>query len=75
MSKTIGDFNYNGIPMFNVGFSDFYTFIESINSGKRLLSKNIQRDDLREYFKGSRNNNFGVCYEGVMIDMRNNKKK
>ena len=74
MSKINGDFTYNGIPMFNVGFGDFYTFVESVNNGKRLLSKNIEREDLRAYFKQSRNNNFGICYEGVIIDMRNTRK-
>ena len=73
MKEDIGDFSYNGIPMFNVGFRDFSVFLESIESNKRVLSKNIARSDLREYFIQSRHNNFGVCYEGVTLDIRKNK--
>ena len=68
-----GDFTYNGIPIFNVGFSDFFVFYESIEYGKRIMTKNIRRNDLQEYFKKSRTNDFGVCYEGVIIDLRNIK--
>lgn len=75
MKEPVGDFSYNGIPMFNVGFSDFYTFVDGLNNGKRILSKNISREDLRDYYKKSRNNAFGICYEGVMIDMRSAQKK
>lgn len=75
MKESGGDFTYNGIPIFNVGFSDFYTFVEGLNDGKRILSKNISREDLREFYKKSRNHAFGVCYEGVMIDMRVAQKK
>lgn len=70
-----GDFTYNGIPIFNVGFSDFFVFYESIEHGKRIMTKNITRNDLQEYFKKSRTNDFGVCYEGVIIDLRNIKDK
>lgn len=70
-----GDFTYNGIPIFNVGFSDFFVFYESIEYGKRIMTKNITRNDLQEYFKKSRTNDFGVCYEGVIIDLRNIKDK
>lgn len=70
-----GDFTYNGIPIFNVGFSDFFVFYESIEYGKRIMTKNIRRNDLQEYFKKSRTNDFGVCYEGVIIDLRNIKDK
>lgn len=65
-----GDFTYNGIPIFQVGFSDFYVFYESIEHGKRVLSKNINRQDLQDHFKKSRSNDFGICYEGVILDLR-----
>ncbi len=63
-----GDFKYNGMPIFEVGFSDFYTVAEYIDRGGRLMSKNIERDDLRDYYtkKGMK---FGVRYEGMMIDL------
>ena len=72
MGDKVGDFKYNGIPIFNVGFGDFFTFTESIQSGNRVLSKHIQRPDLKEHFIKSRHNNFGVCYEGVTLDVRKN---
>ena len=72
MKSTIGDFNYNGIPMFNVGLSDFHLFIESLNDNKKILSKHIMREDLQLFYKSSRNT-FGICYEGVMIDYNLNR--
>lgn len=67
-----GDFKYNGMPIFEVGFNDFYVITEHINSNARLLSRNIERDDLREFFikKGTK---FGIRYEGVLIDVSNRK--
>jgi hypothetical protein len=64
----IGDFKYNGIPIFEVGFNDFYQISDYVTRGGRLLSKNIEREDLREYYikKGMK---FGIRYEGVLVDM------
>ena len=64
----VGDFKYNGIPIFEVGFNDFYHISEFAIRGGRLLSKNIERDDLREFYvkKGMK---FGVRYEGILVDM------
>jgi len=69
------DFNYNGLPIFNVGFSDFDMFITYIENGNRILTKNIQSPKLQEYYKKSRKNNFGICYEGVIIDLTKLKKQ
>lgn len=66
-----GDFNYNGIPVFTVTFSDFMTFTESMSPNARLLSKNIINENLRDYYKKSRDWAFGICYEGVILDLRN----
>ena len=74
MSKLEGDFKYNGIPIFEVGFLDFYTFVNCFENNNRILSRNIQGDNLREFYKKSRNNSFGICYEGVIIDLRKFKK-
>jgi len=74
MSEQIGDFNYNGIPFFKVGFSDFSYIYECINSDNRMLSKNIQSIQLQEQYKKSKTKAFGVVYEGVMIDFRDLKK-
>ena len=72
MKLTIGDFTYNGIPIFNVGLSDFHLFTESLNVNKKILSKNILREDLQTYYKSSRNV-FGICYEGVIVDYNLNR--
>ena len=72
MKSEIGDFNYNGVPIFNVGLSDFHLFIESLNDNKKILSKNILREDLQTYYKSSRNV-FGICYEGVIVDYNLNR--
>lgn len=69
-----GNFRYNGIPIFEVGFLDFYTFTNSMETNARIMSKNIQNESLREFYKKIRNNAFGICYEGVIVDMRKSKK-
>ena len=63
-----GDFKYNGTPIFEVGFSDFSTITEYLNHGGRLLSRNIERDDMREYYV-KRGLKFGIRYEGILIDL------
>ena len=73
-----GDFKYNGIPIFEVGSLDFSYIIACHENSNRILSKNIKHDNLREYYKKSRDNSFGIRYEGVLIDMRdlkNNNQK
>ena len=72
MKSVIGDFTYNGVPIFNVGLSDFHLFIESMNDNKKILSKNILREDLQTFYKSSRNV-FGICYEGVIVDYNLNR--
>jgi len=69
------EFNYNGIPIFNVGFNDFNMFVTCLENGNRILTKNIQSSSLREHYKKSRTNNFGICYEGVIIELDNLKKQ
>ena len=70
-----GDFDYNGVPIFNVGFGDFHMIYESLDNHKRVLSKNIKNQPLQEFYKKSRDNAFGICYEGVILDFRNFKNK
>jgi hypothetical protein len=74
VSKPDGDFSYNGIPIFMVGFMDFTLFVESRQQNRRVLSRDIINDDLREHYKKSRDNSFGICYEGVIIDIRKLKE-
>jgi hypothetical protein len=69
-----GDFTYNGVPIFNVGFMDFTMFAACIESKSRIFSKSIISDDVRDYYKKSRDKKFGVCYEGVMLDIRKIKE-
>ena len=58
---------YNGIPLFKVSFSDFVTVTESVNMNKRLLARNIQSPELREYFVGTRKPHFAVDYDDVIV--------
>ena len=74
MNISEGNFRYNGVPIFEVGFIDFYTVINCLENNKRILSRNLQSESLREYYKHSRNNAFGICYEGVIVDLRKFKK-
>ena len=68
--STKGDFTYNGVPIFNVGFMDFTTFTSCMESKSRIFTKNIENCDLRDYYKKSRDKKVGICYEGVIIDLR-----
>lgn len=72
--KHAGDFQYNGIPIFNVGFDDFYMIYECLQYNKRILSKNILNESLQAHYKKSRENEFGICYNGVILDMRDFKR-
>mgnify|MGYP000385806429 CR=1 FL=1 len=69
------DFSYNGIPIFNVGFNDFYMFKTCMENGNRILTKNIEAPKLQEHYKKSRTNNFGICYEGVIVELNKIKTK
>ena len=64
----MGDFRYNGIPVFDVGFMDFATFSAYLLGKCRLLSRNIEREDLREFYsrKGTK---FGIRYAGIILDI------
>jgi hypothetical protein len=73
--KNSGDFQYNGIPIFNVGFMDFHMFFESLENNKRILSKNILNESLQNHYRKSRDNIFGISYQGVILDMRDFKKE
>lgn len=58
---------YNGRPLFYVGFSDFATVTECVNSNRRLLARNIDSDELREYFVNTRKPFFAVAYDDVIV--------
>ena len=75
MNDSKGDFSYNGKPIFNVGFLDFSMFVTCIENNNRILTKNIHSENLREYYKKSRDNDFGIRYEGVIIDIKKLKSK
>ncbi len=68
-----GDFTYNGLPIFNVGFLDFTMFLNAIEGNYRLFTKSIINIDLREYYKKSRDKKIGICYQGVILDLRKMK--
>lgn len=67
----VGDYQYNGMPVFNVNMSDFHLFSEAISPDRRLLSKNIMRNDLREFYRNKKHGyEFYIQYEGIILDMR-----
>jgi len=72
--NSIGDFNYNGIPIFKVDFSDFSYIINCFENDNRILSRNINHHELQEQYKKSKSKAFGIFYEGVIIDFRDLKK-
>ena len=59
--------SYNGRPLFPVGFSDFACVTESVHAGKRLLARNIESPELREYFVNTRKPFFAVTYDDVIV--------
>ena len=67
------DFKYNGIPIFKVGLLDFSYIVNCFESKNRLFSKNIQNEQLKNFYIKSRTNSFGIFYEGVIIDFRDLK--
>lgn len=63
---------YNGIPIYKVNFNDFSYILECHNQGTRILSKNLQTKDFKDYYTKPRRNrdSFGIVYEGVVVDFR-----
>ena len=59
--------SYNGMPLFSVGEDDFMYIIECKECDKRLLSKNIVCDELRDYYVNARKPAFSVSYGDVII--------
>lgn len=70
-----GDFIYNGIPIYNANLSDFIIISHSFNTGNRILTRNIKDERIRSRLKksGGHGHNFGICYEGIIIDLRDLK--
>lgn len=58
---------YNGHPLYEVGLEDFTTVTEAVTGKRRLLSRNIKDDNLREYFINTRKPCFGVAYNDVIV--------
>ena len=58
---------YNGRPLFAVNLSDFATVTECAHSNKRLLARNIQSDELRDYFVNTRKPFFAVTFNDVIV--------
>jgi hypothetical protein len=69
-----GDFKYNGIPIFKVDLPDFSFLVESFNNEKRIYTKNILNESLAEHFKNSRDLNFGITYNGIVVDFRSYRR-
>lgn len=58
---------YNGIPVFDVSISDFVLLTNALTFGRRLLSRNIRDDGLRNFYCKSRHPEFIARYDGIMI--------
>ena len=58
---------YNGRPLFMVDRCDFVTVTECVHSNKRLLARNIENPELREYFVNTRKPFFAVSYDDVIV--------
>lgn len=60
---------YNGLPLFNVCEDDFLYVAECLclDGNKRLLSKNIRTESLREYYVASRKPEFAVSFNNTVI--------
>ena len=71
----MNSFKYNGIPIYRVGLNDFTLFVESLQDNKRIYTKSILNEDLREHYKNSRDLCFGISYEGVIVDLRRFTRK
>ena len=72
--EAIGDFRYNGIPIYKVGFSDFTYIVNCFENDNRILSKQLTHKDLQEHYRKSKSKAFGIFYEGVIVDFRDLKK-
>ena len=66
----MSDFTYNGLPIYKVGMLDFSYLVDCFTNGKRVQTKNLLNESLIEQFKRTRDLNFGVSYEGVVVDFR-----
>ena len=66
---------YNGRPLFYVGFSDFATVTECINGNRRLLARNIENPELRAYFVNTRKPFFAVAYDDVIVSYGTGDRK
>jgi hypothetical protein len=58
---------YNGLPLFEVPFGDFSYIVECVMTGKRILTRNLGDDELKEYFNTVRRANFAATYGGTVI--------
>lgn len=67
-----GDFTYNGIPIFNIDLNDFCNISSAFYSGKNLSIKTINDQVLADKIRKADGHalNFGVCFEGIILDLR-----
>ncbi len=59
--------SYNGRPLFTVGLADFIAVTEAVHGNRRLLARNIQSTELRDYFVETRKPFFAVAYDDVIV--------
>ena len=59
--------NYNGKPLFHVGADDFIYISNCLLLQKRLLSKNIHLQELKDYYVKERIPQFVIEYNGLVL--------
>ena len=59
--------NYNGKPLFHVGADDFIYISNCLLLQKRLLSKNIHSEELKDFYVKERVPKFVIEYNGLVL--------
>jgi hypothetical protein len=59
--------NYIGKPLFHVGADDFIYISNCLLLQKRLLSKNIHLQELKDYYVKERIPQFVIEYNGLVL--------
>jgi hypothetical protein len=71
-SKVEGDFIFNGIPIYNIDLNDFLVISDAFITTKKLFTKNLNSQILIDRIRrfSGHSINIGVCFEGIIIDLR-----
>lgn len=64
----------NGLPIFDVTFSDFTYIISLYKNNKRFLTKNLTDNTLINYIKNTKSRDCYIRYGDILIDFRTYKQ-